>query len=158
MLKRTGLSLSWPRLIGLVCGTFGAAVTVGTAVRVAAAGSLRPDALPELVAPLSGVVFLFLAFPLYTARDWARRALIVATYCILVGLAMLLSASMFQQSRPSAAYGFLRFVIGICALVSFLTPPAFLLAVLHHVDIRRAFQSHNASNQAMQRTAPRSDV
>jgi hypothetical protein len=43
----------------------------------------------------------------------------------------------------------LRFVIGVCALVTLLTPPAFVLAVLHHADVRRAFKPHDASNPPM---------
>jgi hypothetical protein len=159
MLKRTRVALSWQRLIGVASGTFGAAVTTATAAQLSMAGSLRGQTLPELITLICGCVFLFLAFPLFTGREWARRALLLTTYCVLAALAIFLSLTVFQQSRsPSAAvYPGLRFVIGVCAIVSFLTPPAFLLAVLHHADVRRAFQSKNASNQALQPTAGRSD-
>ena len=158
MLKRTRVTFTWPRLVGLASGTFGAALTGATAAQVSMANSLgavnRP---PELIASICGCVFLFLAFPLYTGREWARRALLLTTYCILAALAIFLSFTVFKQSRSSSAsvYPGLRFVIGICALVSFLTPAAFLLAVLHHSDVRRVFQTKNASNQSLQPTADR---
>ena len=160
MLKRTGVILTWQRLVGLASGTFGAAVTVAAAAQVSMANSLgavnRP---PEFIASICGCVFLFLAFPLYTGREWARRALLLTTYCILAALAIFLSPTVFQQLRsPAAVYPGLRFVIGVCALVSFLTPPAFLLAVLHHADVRRALQAKDASNQVLQPTAGGSDV
>jgi hypothetical protein len=160
MLKRTRVTLSWQRLIGVAAGTFGAAVTVATAAQLSVAGSLRGQTLPERITLICGCVFLFLAFPLFAGREWARRALLLTTYCILAALAIFLSLTVLQQSRSSSAsvYPSLRFVIGVCALVSFLTPPAFLLAVLHHADVRRAFQAKDASNQALQPTAGRSDV
>jgi hypothetical protein len=165
MMKRTRVALAWQRLVGLGSGTFGAAVTVATAAQVSTANSLgalnRP---PEFIALVCGCVFLFLAFPLYTGREWARRALLFTMYCVLAALAIVLLVIVLQQSRsPSASlHPGLRFVIGVCALVSFLTPPAFLLAVLHHADVRRAFQDKDTSNQVMQptahrRTASRSD-
>jgi hypothetical protein len=161
MLKPTRVTLSWQRLIGVASGTFGAAVTIATGAQLSVAGSLRGQTLPELITLICGCVFLFLALPLFTAREWARRALLLMTYCILAALAIFLSHFVFQQSRSSSASvypGSIRFVVGICALISFLTPPAFLLAVLHHADVRRAFQAKNASNPALQPTAGRSDV
>ena len=155
MLKPTRVTLSWQRLIGVASGTFGAAVTIATGAQLSAAGSLRGQTLPELITLICGCVFLFLAFPLYTAREWARRALLLTTYCILAALAIFLSPTVFQQLRsPAAVYPGLRFVIGVCALISFLTPPAFLLAVLHHADVRRAFQAKDTSNQALHNRWP----
>jgi hypothetical protein len=63
----------------------------------------------------------------------------------------------FQQARsPSASHPTLDLLIGLSALVAILTPPAFVLVVLHHRDVRRAFQAKDASNQPMERTADRS--
>src|SRR6266436_3878859 len=148
MQMRTRVTLSWQRLIGIASGTFGAALTIATGAQLSMAGSFRGQTLLELITLICGCVFLFLALPLYTAREWARRALILTTYCILAALAIFLSLNVFQQSRsPAAVYPGLRFVIGVCAFVSFLTPLAFLLAVLHHADVRRAFQAKDTSNQ-----------
>jgi hypothetical protein len=160
MLPRTDIAVSWQRVIGIASGTFAAPLIVAAAARLAVVGSLRAQTLPEVMPLICGCVFLFLAFPLFTGREWARRALLLTTYCILAALAIFLSLTVFQQSRsPSASvYPGLRFVIGVCALVSFLTPPAFLLAVLHHPDVRREFQAKDASNQSLQPTAGRSDV
>jgi hypothetical protein len=153
MLKPTRVTLSWQRLIGVASGTFGAALTIATGAQLSVAGSIRAQTLQEITL-ICGCVFLFLAFPLFAGREWARRALIFTTYCILAALAIFLSFTVFQQSRsPAAVYPGLRLIIGVCALISFLTPPAFLLAVLHHADVRRAFQARDASNQSLQPTA-----
>ena len=145
MLKPTRMTLSWPRLIGIASGTFGAAVTVATGAAASAAGSLTMLDRPAQFIPLiCGCVFLVLAFPLFAGREWARRALLLATYCSVAALAISFSFLVLQRSGlPSAPVYlvFLRIVIGIGALVSVLTPPAFLLAVLHHADVRRAFNT-----------------
>ena len=147
--------LSWPRLVGIASGTFGAAVTVATAAQLSMANSFGVLDIPRQFIPaICGCVFLFLAFPLFTGRGWARRALLLATYYTLAALAISFSLMVFQLSwSPSTSHPGLSFVIGACALVGVLTPPAFLLAALHHADVRRAFQPKSASNQTMQPTA-----
>lgn len=149
------MTLSWQRLIGVASGTFGAAVAIATVAHISAAGSLRAQTLAGFILSIFGCVFLFLAFPLYAGREWARRALLFTVYCVVAALVILLSPTVFQQSQSPSVSGCpgLCFVIGLCALVSVLTPPAFLLAVLHHADVRRAFQAKDASNLAMQPTA-----
>src|SRR6266403_5569445 len=99
MLKHTTTTLSWSRLIGVASGTFGAALAVATAAQFSAASSFRIlDRPPEFITLICGCVFLFLAFPLFAGREWARRALLFATYCILAALAIFLSFTVFQQS------------------------------------------------------------
>src|SRR5437762_12713313 len=129
MLKRTGVTSTWPRLVGLASGTFGTAVTVATAAQVSMANSLGPlNRPPEFIALICGCVFLFLAFPLFTGREWARRALHLTTYCTQAAVAISLSLMRSQQARtpPSSDAG-LSLVIGIIALVSCLIPHAFIL-------------------------------
>jgi hypothetical protein len=150
--------LPWPRLVGVASGVFGTSLTIATAARISAAGSFRGQGLAGLIASICGCLFLFLAFPLYAAREWARQALLLATYSVLAAVAISFSLMVVQQARLSSApHPALGFVVGACALVAFLTPAAFLLAVLHHPDIRRTFQAKNASNQSLQPTAGRSD-
>jgi hypothetical protein len=161
MLKRIRVTLTWQRLIGLASGTFGGAIAIAAAAQLSMANSFGVLSRPrESITAICGCVFLLLAFPLYTGRDWARRALLVLTYCVLGALAIFLFFTILPHAQtPSASvHPGLRFVIGVCALVTFLTPPAFVLAVLHHADVRRTFQPHDASNQALQPTADRSDV
>ncbi|GEM_PF-5251738 len=161
MLKRTTRTLSWPRLMAVASGTFGAAVTVAFGAELSAANSLRTytlDSPAQFIVSVCGCVFLFLAFPLYTGREWARRALLLTTYCIVAALATFVFLYEHHQLRSPSAHSGVRLVISVCALVCFLTPPAFLAAVLHHADVRRTFQTKNASNQALQPTADRSDV
>jgi hypothetical protein len=157
MQMRALVSLPWPRLIGVASGTFGAALMVATAAQVSASGSLRAQTLPENVALICGCAFLFLAFPLYTGRDWARQALLLTIYSTLSAVAISFSLMVVQLSS-SASHPALRLLIGACALVGVLTPPAFVLAVLHHADIKRAYRTNEASNQSLQPTAGRSDV
>ena len=159
MLKRTSTALSWPRLVAIASGTFGAAVTAATALQVSAASSFRPvHRPPELIAFICGCVFLFLAFPLFTGREWARRVLLVAVYCTLAAVAISFSLMLFQQApSPSSPHSVPASWIGICALVAFLIPPAFILAALHHADIRRTFRARDASNQSLQPTAGRQE-
>ena len=153
------MALSWQRLIGVASGTFGAAVTVATAAQLSVASSLRGQTLPERITLICGCVFLFLAFPLFTGREWARRALLATIYCTLAALAISFSLMVFHQSRsPSASHPDLRVLIGLCALIAVLAPPGFVLAALHHADVRRAFQGREASNQSLEPTAGRRDA
>lgn len=155
MQTRAPVTLSWPRLIGVASGIFGAALTVAFAAQLSVSHSFRVVQGPAGFIPvICGCVFLFLAFPLFTGRAWARQALLLATYCVLAALAISFSLMVFERSRlPSESHSGLSLVIGACALVGVLTPPGFLLAALHHADIRRAFQAPKASNQAIERTA-----
>lgn len=150
------MRLSWPRLIGIASGIFGAAVAVGAAIQVSMAGSFAVLTLgdsPGAYSAVCGGAFFVLAIPLFTGREWARRALLLITYCTIAALAIFLCHTLFQRSYSASVNPTLRFAIGICALIDFLTPPAFLLGVLHHADVRRAFQSQVTSNQVMQPTA-----
>jgi hypothetical protein len=150
------IRLSWPRLVGVASGVFGASLAVASAAQFWAADSFRGQGLPGFVASISGCLFLFLAFPLYAGREWARRALLLTTYSVLAALATSFSLMVVQQAwSPSTAHPTLRLLIGLCALLALLTPPGFLLAVLHHPDVRRVFQAQDASNHAMERTADR---
>jgi hypothetical protein len=122
---------------------YGVAVSVATGSRMAAIGALRSETFPVFITAMGGFVFLFLAFPLYTGRDWARRAVLVASCCIIGALIIVIYPTVFPPGRlPSASiYVGLQCLIGVCSLVSFLTPPAFFVAVLHHPDVRRAFHT-----------------
>jgi len=153
---RTRVTSSWPRLIATASGIFGATLTAAFGAQLSMSNSVRAhtlDSPPNFAALICGCVFLFLAFPLFAGRDWARRALVIATYCTLAALTISFSLMVFHQSRSSSSHQGLWFVIGTCALVCVLTAPGFLLAALHHPDIRRAFQRKSPSNQAMQPTA-----
>ena len=122
MQRRVLLISAWPRLIGVASGTFGAAVTIAAAAQLSGSGSLRAQTIPENVALICGCVFLFLAFPLFTGRDWARRALLFAIYSTLAAVAISFSVMVVQRS--SSASGPARsLLIGAYALVGVLTPP-----------------------------------
>ena len=155
MQMRTSLRLSWPRLIGIASGTFGAALAAAFGAQLPMSNSALPLQSPALSIPMiCGGVFLFLAFPLFATREWARKALLLAIYATLSALTISFSLMVVQRSA-TASHTVLRLLIGACALVAVLIPPGFILAVLHHADVRRAFQDPKASNQAMERTANR---
>jgi hypothetical protein len=156
MQMRALVTLSWPRPIGVASGTFGAALAIAFTAQVAASGSFGAT-LPELVTLICGCAFLFLAFPLYTGREWARRALLVTICATLAAVAISFSLFVVQRSS-SASHPALRLLIGACALVAVLTPPAFILFVLRHADIKRAYRADEASNQPMERTADGSEA
>ena len=157
MQTRRPVTLSWPRLVGVASGIFGVALTIAFAAQLSVSNSVRMVEGPAGFIPvICGCVFLFLAFPLFTGREWARRALLLAIYCTLAALAVSFSFMVFQRScLPSASHSGASLVVGACALVAVLTPPAFLLAALHHPDVRRGFQDSKASNHAIERTADR---
>jgi hypothetical protein len=155
MQTRTPVRLSWPRLIGVASGTFGAALAAAFAAQLPMSNSALALHSPALSIPMiCGCVFLFLALPLFAGRSWARKALLLAIYLTLAALAISFSLMVVQRSA-TASHTVLWLLIGACTLVAVLIPPAFILAVLHHADIRRAFQDPNASNRAMERTADR---
>jgi phosphatidylserine synthase len=159
MLPRTSVAVSWPQIIGIASGTFAAPLIVAAAARLAVVGSLRAQTLPEVMPLICGCVFLFLAFPLYAGREWARRALLATIYCALAALAISFSLMVFHQSRsPSASHPDLRVLIGLCALIAVLTPPGFVLAALHHADVRGAFRANDTSNKSLEPTADRRET
>jgi hypothetical protein len=142
---------SWPRLIGIASGVFGAAATAGFAAGSALGSSILgpPTAhnLAQLVASVCALLFLLLAYPLYTGRDWARRALLVITISITTALTVFVSVKAVQESRVPAEMTrklplemVMRRVVAGSAALCILTPPLFLTFVLLQQDVRRSFQ------------------
>jgi hypothetical protein len=141
MQTRRPVTLSWPQLIGIASGTFGAALAAAFAAQLAMSSSVRElQGSAQLIPMLCGCVFLFLAFPLFTGREWARKALLLAIYLTLAALAISFSLVVIHRSSP-APHSALWLLIGACTLVATLTPPAFILTVLHHAEVQRAFQA-----------------
>ena len=156
MLKRMRIELSWPRLAGIASGVFGGSLVVSSAAEFWEASSFRAHGSAGLVLLLLGCVFFFLAFPLYSARDWARRAFLLVTFSVLVVLAISFTLMVVHQARsPSVSHPALRLLIGLCALVAALTPPIVVLLVFLRPDVANAFQAPESSNQAMERTTDR---
>ena len=120
-----------------------------TGSNLSAGGSLRGL---NVAVVLCQCAFLVLAFPLYVGRAWARRALLFTAYCFLIAFVI------FESPSIASRYHGARLPIGLCLLVATITPYAFFLAVLHHSDIRRAFQSRAASNQTLELTADRNET
>jgi|SRR4051794_21106585 hypothetical protein len=155
-MQRTDPYLSWPRLAGIASGVFGASLAGASSAQFWEANSFRGQDLPSFVAAVCGCLFLFLAFPLYAGRDWARRAFLVTTYSLLAAIAISFAVMIVQQARsPSELYPAHRLLIGLCTLVAILTPPAFVLVVLHHRDVRRAFRAKHATSRSIERISSR---
>ena len=145
---RTPIRLSWPRLAGIASGIFGSSLAVGTAGQILAADSFRGPGLPGLIISIFGCVFLFLALPLYAGREWSRRTLLLMIYAALATIAIPFSLAVFREaSTIYASHPTRSLLIGLSTLVAVLTPAAFILAVLHHRDVRCAFQAPDASNE-----------
>ena len=150
MQTHASVTPSWPRLIGLASGIFGLALASAFAAQLPmlhSPGELHTSI--NLVPTTCGCVFLFLAFPLFTGREWARKALLVAIYFTLAALAISFSLMVVQRST-STSHAALRILIGACALVAVLIPPGFILAVLHHPDIRRAYRTNEPYNESIE--------
>jgi hypothetical protein len=100
-----------------------------------------------LVILLFGCLFLFLAFPLYAARAWARRAFLLVTFFVLIVISIFFSLMVVHQAwSGSVAHPTLRLLTGLCGLVSLLTPPAVVLMVFLRPDVKEAFQAEDRSN------------
>jgi len=156
MMKRVLIELSWPRLVGIASGIFGGSLVVSSAAEFWEASSFRAHGSAGVVLLLIGCVFFFLAFPLYAARGWARRAFLLVTFSVLVLLAISFTLMVVHQSwSSSVSHPALRLLIGLCALVAALTPPLVVLLVFLRPDVARAFQAPPSSNHAMERTADR---
>jgi hypothetical protein len=156
MLERMHIELSWPRLAGVASGVFGGSLVVSSAAEFWEASSFRAHGSAGLVLLICGCLFFFFAFPLYAARAWARRAFLLVTFSVLVVLAISFTLMVVHQAlSPSVPHPALRLLIGLCALVAVLTPPAVVLLVFLRPDVKRAFQAQDASNQTIERTADR---
>src|SRR6266404_4615333 len=68
--------------------------------------------------------FVLLSYPLYRARRWARRVLVVIDACITI------CCLVFAVHQIMAAHGTSNRLISIGIALCFVTPPAFLLCVL----------------------------
>jgi hypothetical protein len=124
----------------------------------------------EWLSLLVTVALLFLAYFLYRARDWARRAVIIAGICLggftLCDRAVnaVQAESRIYEGTPKTLEMRIGQTCGILREVGlpfvFLAPYAFFLCALCHRDVAATFHRGNTerSNQAMQRTAPRSDA
>lgn len=123
----------------MASGIFGATLVVTFVAQLALSNSAREFQGAGLIPMICGCVFLFLAFPLFTGREWARKALLLAIYLTLTALAVSFWFLIVQRSS-STSHPALRILIGVCSLVAVLIPPGFILAVLHRAEIRSAYR------------------
>jgi hypothetical protein len=156
MLERVHIKLSWPRLVGIASGVFGGSLVVSSVAESWEASSFRAHGSAGLVVLLYGCLFLFLTFPLYAARAWARRAFLLVTFSLLVVISISFSLMVVHQAwSPSVPHPTLRLLTGLCALVAALTPPSVVFIVFLRPDVKGAFQTQDASNHPIERTADR---
>lgn len=136
------IELSFPRLAGVASGVFGGSILISSGIEMWEASSFRAHGWSGLVFLLIGSLFLFLAFPLCAAREWARRAFLLVTFSVLVLLAIFFMLMVIHQSwTPSVSHPNLRFLIGLCAFLGIFTPPTVVLLVFLHPDVASAFGS-----------------
>jgi len=165
------LSVAWPKLLGATVAFTSLGLIIWQAefwwwrygvvhISIEFLGWL------SLLAP---IFLLFLSYPLYHARDWARRGVIVLGLCVIVfalfgfGMRAVAESRIYDarvitfEMRIHQALGFMG-EVGVA--LSVLAPHAFVICALCHRDVAATFQREitERSNQAIQRTAPRSDA
>jgi len=156
MLERVHIELSWPRLAGIASGIFGGSLVVSSVAEAWEASSFRAHGAAGLVICLCGCLYLFLAFPLYAARSWARRAFLLVTFLVLIALSISFSLMVLRLAlSPSVPHPAVSLLTGLCALVAALTPPSVVLLAFLRPDVKGAFQAQDASNRSIERTADR---
>lgn len=118
---------------------------------------------------LAPICLLFLSYPLYHAREWARKAVIILGICVGIfaifgfGMRAMAETRIYDahvitfEMRVQQALGFMG-EVGVA--LSVLAPHAFVIFALCHRDVAATFHREitQRSNQAMQRTAGRSDA
>jgi len=148
--------LSWPKLIGVAAGLFGFAATAAFVAEFIVSAPFRvttPYDVVQLIASVCSVFFLLLSYPLYTGRDWARRALLFMTVCITATLMLFLMLKFLRESHVAAEGRFAekmaRQITNTAAAICIITPPFFLIFVLLHADVKHSFQ-HRVRHDATQ--------
>jgi hypothetical protein len=94
------------------------------------------------------IFLLFLSYPLYHARDWARRAVIVMGLCVIVFALFGFGIRAVAESRIYDArvitfemriQQVLRFIGEVGVALSVLAPHVFVVAALCHRDVAATF-------------------
>jgi hypothetical protein len=139
--------LSWPKLIGVTAGVFGLAATAAFVAEFIVSAPFRvttPYDVVQLIASLCSVFFLLLSYPLYTGRDWARRALLFMTVCITAALLVFVVLRFLRESHVAVEGRFTdkmaRQITNTAAAICIITPPFFLIFVLLHPDVKHSFR------------------
>jgi hypothetical protein len=182
------LSTSWPKLAGGFVGLSIAGLTLWEVREWWGRFQLwrdgRPGArpmvftewlslilFPEWVLLLITIIFLFLGYFLYRARDWARRTVTIVLSCLgsLVFFSITIKAvqdelqwqSRLLENTPMTLEFRIGQVFAILAHMGwalvFLAPYAFFVCALCHRDVAAAFRrgATKRSNQSLQPTAGR---
>jgi len=157
--------VSWPKIIAVVIGGWGLAGLFG-AFGTTFSGSgtwISVDWRALLVAAL----LLAASYPLATGREWARRTLFVAVaavgatmavwYCVRIVSPISFSDLTPEQVKVVRQSMRLEDISTLCLILSSFS---FGLWFLSHPDVVATFKPTTAPrpNQAMQRTAARSDA
>jgi hypothetical protein len=161
-------AVSWPKIIGTFVIALGIALSLKATEFTDGMMMRNPFDGPSIWAVVVGlsaaIASVAVGLGAYSAREWARRTLIVITALSLV---LCVVYAYFGITRSITALGRLDPREVLWARLLFVgealravSPPAFFLLVLLHPDVARSFQLQHRkpSNQAMQRTAPRSDA
>jgi hypothetical protein len=144
------VSSAWPKLLGLICGCTSFGLVVSPLQDWWIFHSVTKTGLGFWfwVFWLGSFVLLVLSYPLYCARDWARRAVLVLGVCFTLAIinsfaktawfeySIRASATTTQERIERFTSSISRIGMGVCIL----GPQLFLLCALCHRDVVAAFR------------------
>jgi ABC-type Fe3+-siderophore transport system permease subunit len=124
--------LRWPLLISLLSATFGLAVALFIGFRVFYGGLASWDTV-DVWLPLMAAAFVILSIFIYSARAWARRALVALFLSIAAAMAFV---GIFRASFDEAPL----YIVNVGVLL-------FIVGVLCHPDVVAAFPREKRVNR-----------
>lgn len=128
--------MTWPTLIGSSTAAVGLAIAAFPLQTLLQHGTLPPVTTISGIATLLVLVavlgFIALSIFIFRASFWARRALVATLLCFV--LAVILEA-VSTEVHSSARDRLTRIAVYIMVTV----PPLFMVGVLWHPDVARAF-------------------
>lgn len=126
--------INWPTLISLWSAATGLAIAVFPVEQIVRYGSLWHSFREGVTAYLvfaAVIAFVVLSLFLYLARLWARRALVAALVCFIAAILTFIVAHDWRFVSRDLTRIAIYFIV--------LVPPLFVLGVLFHPDVVRAF-------------------
>ena len=132
--------MRWRTLISLWSLASGLAIAVFPAKQLMQHGSFGgslPDRIVAWIVVAAVLGYILLSAFLYLGRPWARRALALALLCFVLAIVAFIALRDWRV----AAHDITRVAVYVFVLAT----PLFLLGVLVHPDVVRAFSSKGRS-------------
>ena len=143
-------SVAWPKILGFICGFTSLGLVLSLVQDWWIAYAVTKTGLGAFywLLLLASVVLFVLSFPLYRARDWARRGVLILGTCFALTIlgSFAMRARLEFRTRADAATAQERveqftssisqFGMGVCIL----GPQVFFLCALCHRDVVATFR------------------